>query len=79
MRRVEGRGDGAVGDPESLADGRVVEVGVVAQEDGRPLPLGKARERDAQLCMLLGPAVRGRRLVVGDGAGSCGGRPTAQR
>ena len=44
-RCVEGRRDGPVGDPKCFADRRVVEVGVIAQEDGRPLPLRKARER----------------------------------
>ena len=46
---IQGRGHCSGADPERLADGHVVEVRVVAEEDGGPLPLRQARERHAQL------------------------------
>jgi len=36
----------------------VVEVGVVAEEDGGPLPLRQTRERDTKLSIVLRVAVR---------------------
>ena len=56
--RVEGRGGGPCRDPERLADRCVVEVCVLAEEDGCPLPLRQTRERHAQLGVILWSTVR---------------------
>ncbi len=61
MGRVQGRRDGSGADTERLTDRGVVEVGVVAKEDGRSLALRHRCKRSAQLRVHLGMAVRRRR------------------
>ena len=66
-------------DAERLADRRVVEVGVVAEEDGGPLLLRQACERYPQLGIPLRMAVRSGWLVVLDRRNTSGAYPTVQR
>ena len=67
MGRVQGRGHRAAGDAERLGDARVVEVGVVAEEEREPLALGERGERGRSGARLAVAVGRGPRPAASTG------------
>lgn len=51
-------------DPERVSDPLIVQVGVVAQKQNQPLPLGKQRNRGAKFGVWIGMPVRRREAVL---------------
>lgn len=60
MGGMQARGDGAGPNAENLGDAQIVEIGVVAKEENKPLTLGQGRDQSGEFRPFL---VVGRRPV----------------